>query len=275
MHNWTIVGHDHIKSVLDSQFQSGQLSHAYLFLGPAGVGKSVLAKEFAKKISQSVGDQFYLDLAESGSVENIRELLKLVSLTSVTGGYKTVILNNFQTATNAASNALLKTLEEPPELTIFFLLSSSLNILPTVVSRCVSLRFGKLSNQDMVLFAAIHGLQADETTLRFAAGLPQQLENYLSGDEQTAEIASLLKQLEEVCKQSASKKMVMLQNLSDYETPVLIDTLNNWIHLLRQKLETDPEAYKAMMIAQETLKRFSMNANKKLTLEYFLINTQI
>lgn len=275
MHNWTTVGHDHIKSVLDSQFQSGQLSHAYLFMGPAGVGKSVLAKEFARKISQSVGDQFYLDLAESGSVENIRELLKLISLTSVTGGYKTVILNNFQTAGNAVSNALLKTLEEPPERTIFFLLSSSSHILPTVVSRCVSLRFGKLSDEDITRFAESHGLQVDDSTLRFAAGLPQQLENYLSGDEETVEIASLLRQLEETCKQPISKKMVMLQNLSEYETPVLTVTLNNWIHLLRQRLETNPEAYQAVMVAQETLKRFSMNANKKLALEYFLINTQI
>lgn len=274
MHKWTTVGHDHIKSVLDSQFRSGQLSHAYLFLGPSGVGKSVLAKEFARKISQSAGDQFYLDLAESGSVENIRELLKLISLTSITGGYKTVILNNFQTAGNAVSNALLKTLEEPPERTIIVLLSSSLNVLPTVMSRCVSLRFGKLSDEDMLRFADARGLKVDASTLRFAAGSPKQLENYLSGDEQTVEIASLLKQLEETCKQTVSKKMMMLQSLSEYEIPILIATLNNWVHLLRQKLETNPEVYQALLVAQETLKRFSMNANKKLTLEYFLINTQ-
>lgn len=275
MDKWTTIGHRYIKQVLDSQMRTRQLAHAYLFQGPKGVGKSVLAEEFVKKISVSRSDRLFIDIAVNGSVAEIREFLKLASLTSAQGGTKTVVISNFEQASVSVSNTLLKTLEEPSAQTIFILLTNGYKVLPTIQSRCVTLRFGTLSDAEMELYAQQNQWQITASALQFASGIPQQLRDYLSGDESAAEMASLLKKLEEVGKQVTAKKMVFVQDLSDYDNNFLSELLKNWVHVLRYQLKDSIQLYKAIQVALETIKRLSMNANKKMTLEYFLLNTQL
>lgn len=161
-----IWGHDQIRQRLQRALQSGELSHAYLFVGPEGVGKRFTATTFAKALCcpQSVADSCdrcsicrridqgtYPDLivvvpqGEVMKISQVRELRQMVALRPFEGTRKVIILDGADRLGTEAANALLKVLEEPPGVTTFLLIASQLKaILPTIVSRCQVVRFSPL-----------------------------------------------------------------------------------------------------------------------------------
>lgn len=275
MTNWQTVGHLHIKRVLDAQLLSGRLANAYLFQGPAGLGKRTLAGEFAEKLSPLVSNRIHFDLAANGAVDQIRELLRFTSLTADAGQYKTIVIDNFEEASPAVSNALLKTLEEPPRQTVFCLISGGGAVLPTIQSRCVTLRFAKLSDEEMQSFAKERRLSVNPAGLAFAAGVPQRLQAYASAEDSAIASSALIHKLDEVCRQSPARRLLFLSELAEQEPAELKHLLLSWIAVLRYRLRDAVELSGAIHVAQETLKRLSMNANKKMSLEYLLLNTKL
>lgn len=167
---WTeVVGQEHVRDVLMSALEKGRIGHAYLFSGPRGVGKTTTARLIAMTVncesefkpcgecqscrlikSGAHPDVVEIDAASNNSVDDVRDLREKVGLASMRGGKKVYILDEAHMMSRGAFNALLKTLEEPPEHVIFILATTEPEkILPTILSRCQHYRFRRLSEQEI------------------------------------------------------------------------------------------------------------------------------
>lgn len=169
----TVVGQHALTTTLKNAIANQKLAHAYLFCGPRGVGKTTCARIFAKTINclhpkedgeacnecescQAFNEQrsyniHELDAASNNSVEDIRSLIEQVRIPPQIGKYKVYIIDEVHMLSQAAFNAFLKTLEEPPHHAIFILATTEKHkILPTILSRCQIYDFNRISVSDMV-----------------------------------------------------------------------------------------------------------------------------
>lgn len=177
----SVVGQQHIVSTLEHAVAEGRLSHAYLFCGPRGTGKTTMARILAKALlcekaegARAAGatgcnpdgtcpecaaiaegthpDVYELDAASRTGVDNVREeIINSVSFAPVRGAYKVYIIDEVHMLTTQAFNALLKTLEEPPSHVIFVLCTTDpQKILETILSRCQRFDFHRISNDDII-----------------------------------------------------------------------------------------------------------------------------
>lgn len=192
----SIVGQQAMASTLKTAVLSGRMAHAYLFCGPRGVGKTTAARVLAKTINclnlQPNGEAcnecesckafnegrsfniFELDAASNNSVEDIRTLIEQVSIAPVLGRYKVYIIDEVHMLSQAAFNAFLKTLEEPPSYAIFILATTEKHkILPTILSRCQIYDFKRITVSDIAhhlkFVADSEGITAEETALGLIA----------------------------------------------------------------------------------------------------------
>ena len=191
-----LIGQDNIARTLKNSIVSGQLAHAYLFCGPRGVGKTSTARIFAKTINCSnpgpdlepcgecescrsfaEGRSYCiheLDAASNNSVEDIRTLTDQVRIPPQTGRYSVYIIDEVHMLSQAAFNAFLKTLEEPPAHAIFILATTEKHkILPTILSRCQTYDFNRIRVEDIVLnlrgIAAEEGVKISEDAMHIIA----------------------------------------------------------------------------------------------------------
>ncbi|MBQ0112654.1 MAG: DNA polymerase III subunit gamma/tau [Bacteroidales bacterium] len=168
----SVVGQKHITSTLQNAISNNQLAQAFLFCGPRGVGKTTCARILAKTINctnitpdveacnecescKSFNDGssfniFELDAASNNSVDDIRELVEQVNVPPTSGKYKVYIIDEVHMLSQAAFNAFLKTLEEPPAYAKFILATTEKHkILPTILSRCQIFDFHRITNSDI------------------------------------------------------------------------------------------------------------------------------
>ncbi len=167
-----MVGQEHVTKVLKNQIEHDHVGHAYLFCGTRGTGKTSSAKIFAKGVNctseednkpccqcdncKSIeADQFMdileLDAASNNGVDNIREIKESVKYAPTKGKYKVYIIDEVHMLSSGAFNALLKTLEEPPEYVIFILATTEPHKLPaTILSRCQRFDFRRVTETQMV-----------------------------------------------------------------------------------------------------------------------------
>src|SRR5579864_4942204 len=144
-----VVGQEHITKTLAQAIKSGRISHAYLFTGPRGVGKTSVARILAHEVNQLPysGESIHLDIIEIDAASNrrideIRDLRDKVRITPTSAKYKVYIIDEVHMLTREAFNALLKTLEEPPAHCIFVLATTEAHKLPeTIVSRTQRFEF--------------------------------------------------------------------------------------------------------------------------------------
>lgn len=165
-----VIGQDHIVKTLVNQINHDKISHAYLFTGSRGTGKTSTAKIFAKAIncenSQNGSpcgvcetckaldganiDVLEIDAASNNGVDEIRDLREKVKYPPVVGKYKVYIIDEVHMLSTSAFNALLKTLEEPPAHTVFILATTEVHKLPaTILSRCIRFDFRLVSLEDL------------------------------------------------------------------------------------------------------------------------------
>ncbi len=167
-----VYGQQHITDILKKQVMTGQTSHAYLFYGPRGTGKTSTAKIFANALNcldpqggnpcgecevcrgfqnDAFVDIVEIDAASNNSVDNVRDIREKVSLLPALGKFKVYIIDEVHMLSTGAFNALLKTLEEPPPHAVFILATTEMRKLPaTILSRCQRYDFKRISQEDIV-----------------------------------------------------------------------------------------------------------------------------
>ncbi len=176
-----VVGQPHITETLQNALNTNSVSHAYLFTGPRGVGKTSIARIFAHAVNQLPYDesQTHLDIIEIDAASNrrideIRDLRDKVHIAPTSATYKVYIIDEVHMLTKEAFNALLKTLEEPPAHVIFILATTELHKLPeTIVSRTQHFAFHAIKVDDAVqhlqYIAKEEGIELDEPAARLIA----------------------------------------------------------------------------------------------------------
>lgn len=167
-----VVGQEHVTKTLKNEIDSGKISHAYLFIGSRGTGKTSCAKIFAKAVnclsptngnpcgecdickeiqSESALDIVEIDAASNNGVENIRSMREEVVFSPTKCKYRVYIVDEVHMLSAGAFNAFLKILEEPPEHVIFILATTELHKIPaTIISRCQRFNFKRISAADII-----------------------------------------------------------------------------------------------------------------------------
>ena len=254
-----VAGQQHIVKTLKNALATGKIAHAYLFAGPRGTGKTTMAKLFAKALNCEEGighqcnecrnclavtdgshpDVLELDAASNNGVDEIRDLIEKVKYGTILGRYKVYIIDEVHMLSTGAFNALLKTLEEPPEHVIFILATTEPHkILPTILSRCQRYDFEKVSDKDIAERIKVvlqeenipYNEEAIKLIIKLADGGMRDalsiLEKVLaySGDRLNPEDVYEIFALE-----STEEKLELIRSILNHDVKDVLDRLNNYI----------------------------------------------
>ncbi|HMQ01489.1 MAG TPA: hypothetical protein PKD79_00235 [Candidatus Doudnabacteria bacterium] len=272
---WHTPGQFGAKAILTSFLQAKPglaLPHAFLFLGPSGIGKYKFAKEFAAKIHQSTNsapEQYEFDFATTNSVGELRQLIAFSALTAAGNSKKIFLLRNFHLAQTSSLNILLKTLEEPAPSSLFLLISDKGGTLPTIMSRVVPVRcFPSWNETDAV------GLSAMLVTA--VRGYPELARDLTQNEPLAQKLEKILKQLQDA--QSVGAGLVLLSQLSDLEARELQLVMQLWANLLQQNLLVEPnqrQVARILRAVQTAHTELSYNFNTKLVLQELFIQSKV
>ena len=252
-----VVGQKSVVTTLLNAVKNNKLAHAYLFCGPRGTGKTTVAKLLAKTINctsegerpcgccpncleiqeSTYPDVIELDAASNNGVDEVREIIEKVKYAPLNGKYKVYIIDEVHMMTSSAFNALLKTLEEPPEYCIFILATTEPHkVLPTIISRCQRFDFKKIDH------AVIEGrlrevckkenIKCDEEAIKLIAELADGgMRDSLSILDQCIAYAQKDITAEKVGEvygvASLSEKLELFELIRDRDARALVDRVND------------------------------------------------
>lgn len=254
-----VAGQQHIVKTLKNALATGKIAHAYLFAGPRGTGKTTMAKLFAKALNCEEGigkqcdncknckaiiegshpDVLELDAASNNGVDEIRELIDKVKYGTILGRYKVYIIDEVHMLSTGAFNALLKTLEEPPEHVIFILATTEPHkILPTILSRCQRYDFEKVSDNDIKerikVILSEEGIEFNEDAINLIIKLADGgmrdalsiLEKVLAYSGNTLNEQDIL---DIFSLESTEEKLNLLRSINNHNTKDVLDRLNKYV----------------------------------------------
>lgn len=286
-----IIGNTNIKTVLEKSIKQNKLSHSYLFVGTQGIGKKMIATEFAKMILCLEDNKYcnhcksciefdtnnnpdFVLISPDGNnikIEQIRDIQKRIQEKPIISEKKVYIIDNADLMTTEAQNCLLKTLEEPPEFAVIILIGSNSNtFLPTIKSRCTIMNFNKISDEEMTKY------------LREKCDVKNIDQNMLYMYQGSIGKALELKEKQEEYKNIEN----IINNIDRYD---LIDFINNAEILYKSKEEIndildyinvilfnkakDEYLYtNCIQIVENTKKRLKQNANYDMSIDNMLFN---
>lgn len=285
-----IIGHKKIITFFEKAIRNETLGHAYIFSGPAHLGKFSLAMELAKTISGSDSNinpdiiVLSLENAKEGSslknsikIDEIRELTRQLSLTAYSGKTKVAIIDGAETLNKSAQNALLKTLEEPPANSAIFLITEDKGkLLPTIISRCQIKKFNLVSEEEISSMIPID-TENREDIIFWSMGRPGMAKILFDDKEEFGRKQQAMRDFENLSSENIAKKFLLAENLSKNSTNHnLAEIIDDWIIISREiilgnNIKMDANNSKALRIleklneAKETIK--NTNSNTRLVLE--------
>lgn len=286
-----IVGNEKNKKILEDIIIKNKVANAYMFIGQESIGKFLFAKEFAKAIlclnenKPCNKCKSCLELDNSNNpdltiiepdgnnvkIEQIRELNRKVVEKPIVSNKKVYIINDGQNITKEAQNALLKTLEEPPEyVTIILITTSESAFLPTIKSRCTKINFNKLAKEDMlkILKSKYNYQNIADMVYKTSNGsinksiqiIERQSEfeniNKVFSDLENISIIDLINSKEEVFKEKEE-----IDNTLDYIITIFFD-----------KIKSNNKYIGCINIAERTKERLRKNSNYDMTIDNFMLN---
>lgn len=245
-----VLGQDHVVNILESSVATNKVSHAYLFVGTRGTGKTSVARIFASSIGVSVNDMYEIDAASNRGIEDIKELRDGARVLPFDSKYKVYIIDEVHMLSKDAWGALLKTLEEPPKHVIFILATTELQKVPdTIISRCQVFTFKKASEsicKKMLLdVAKKEGFEIDvgsaellailaDGSFRDALGELQKVLNFTLGHSRTGEAKGKKVKREDVERITGAPKTVLV---NDYISAIAEMNLEKGISVVKKASE--------------------------------------
>mgnify|MGYP004615849871 FL=1 len=285
-----ILGNDNIKELLTNAVKNNKSSHSYMFVGTEGIGKKLIAKEFAKMIlctdenkycgkcksciefESSNNPDFKIIEPDGNSlkIEQIREFQNKVSEKPIISKRKVYIINDSDKMTTEAQNCLLKTLEEPPEfVTIILIGSNESAFLDTIKSRCMILRFNKISDENIVKFLEENFqtkvnsqimLEAFQGSIGKAIQLQDKQEEY-------EQIENVIINLEKRNKIDTLNKAEVIYKAKEEKFEIL-----DYINIILLDIAKKSSKYAMCInIVEDTKRRLQSNANYDMSIDNLLL----
>lgn len=265
-----ILGNDDVKKYLTNCIENKNFSHSYIFSGIKGVGKYSFAKDFAKCILEDSMMQDYYELGPDGKsikVSQIRELQNVINIKPTFSKKSVYIIDDADLMTIEAQNSLLKTLEEPPEYAVIILIvHNERNILSTVKSRCVNIKFSKLSDKDIKKYLLKKDLNFEDKNINVFKVLDGSLNNI---DFIRDDYDELLKLTVFVTNLKKNKVINFFQDGS-----VFYDNHDKIIRLLEYLniLLFENSYFQLIEIVEKTKNKILMNNNFEMCIDYMILN---
>ncbi|KKT01010.1 MAG: hypothetical protein UW07_C0025G0005 [Candidatus Nomurabacteria bacterium GW2011_GWF2_43_8] len=247
-----VLGQEHIVKVLESSVEANKVSHAYLFVGSRGTGKTSVARIFATSIGVSANDLYEIDAASNRGIEDIKELRDGVRVLPFDSKYKVYIIDEVHMLSKDAWGALLKTLEEPPKHVIFILATTEFHKVPeTIISRCQVFTFKKASDtvlKKMLLdIAKKENFELDagsaellailaDGSFRDALGELQKVLNFVGASKKTRLDSARLVKREDIEKITGAPKTVLV---NDFISAIAEKNLEKGIGVVRKASEAN------------------------------------
>lgn len=278
----TVVGHAKNKNYFEAVLKNGRFSHAYLFTGPAMTGKKLFAENLFKKANGR-------DTAENNPdfklifprvlegetkiyIDDIRDIKSFLSLKPYYGPYKFVVIDNADRMTDDASNALLKTLEEPAPHSIIILVTANPKLLlPTISSRCETIKFLPQKETEMADFIKQNNYKIKEEDLLFLLKLARGRIGWLIGELKAGRLTETRKNIDDFQKiigQGIFEKMQFAKKT--YENDGYAELAGEW---LNWAYSSDAGGTRILKGLLQLNRLFSQpQSNHRLALENFLIS---
>ena len=272
-----IIGNDKLKKELIHSVEINKTSHSYLFIGTEGIGKKLIAEEFAKMLLAVKDTENSPDFSiiepdgNSIKIEQIREFQKKVSEKPIISNKKVYIINDSDKMTVEAQNCLLKTLEEPPEFVTIILIGSNENsFLSTIKSRCMILHFEKISDEQIQKY-----LQDNHQTEINSKIMLEACQGSIGKALEIKDKQELYQNTEQVVNSLERKDKIDILNMSDFIYKSKDDKLEilNYMNVLFINLAKINSKYAdCIAIVEETKRRLQSNANYDICIDNLLLS---
>lgn len=290
-----IIGNSKTKEILKKSIISNRASHSYMFLGIEGIGKKLIAKEFAKAIlcleytktqqgsycnkcksciefsSNNNPDFIYIEPEESKiKIDQIRNMQIKVAEKPIISQNKVYIINDADTMTNEAQNCLLKTLEEPPEyVTIILIGKNEESFLTTIKSRCTKVYFDKISNQDIKKYLT------ESNTLEISEDLLEMADGSIKKALEISENAESYYSIENIMNNIDKCDIIEILNLAVelYKSKDTIYSILENINIIAlKKARQNVKFAGCIKIVEDTKKRLKANSNYDMCIDNLLFD---
>ena len=265
-----ILGNDDVKKYLTNCIENKNFSHSYIFSGIKGVGKYTFAKDFAKCILEDSMMQDYYELGPDGKsikVAQIRELQNVINIKPIFSKKSVYIIDDADLMTIEAQNSLLKTLEEPPEYAVIILIvHNERSVLSTVKSRCINIKFSKLSDKDIKKYFVKNDLNFEDKNINVFKVLDGSLNNIDFIKDDYDELLNLTVFVTNL------KKNKVINFFQDGS--VFYDNHDKIIRLLEYLniLLFENSYFQLIEIVEKTKNKILMNNNFEMCIDYMILN---
>ena len=284
-----ITGHENIKNILGNNINTKNILHSYLFIGEEGIGKKMLAKEFAKAIlctsenskpceickscvefnsNNNVNFNLINEESTAIKIDQIRNMQVKIAEKPINSDYKVYLINDVELMTVEAQNCLLKTLEEPPAYAVIILITSNeAALLLTIKSRCLKIPFEKISNEELKKYLLEKGEQnISEELLQLYDGSIGKALNLKEKKEEYEGVIDLVKGIGSSDYIDYQKKEeILLKNKENIQ-----ELLAYFMILLYQKTKENLQYRRTIEYVEEAKLRLTRNANFDMTIDQML-----